>query len=235
MGLSAKTIVLGAVLAMAAVILLPRAALADDLEAPSVEEAKIPSGGLGGTARLRGFDVTFDFHSNDNTMGYSWQCKGLDFPAGNWPKNCSVMFHGPAITERFGMFGGEKLVCSPGCVLKDGYLTDILIFSNGRLLSAVIPPGGCWQTAPDGSLGPNPDCVATFSAAPGKTFGFGSVADGNWFGHTWRCRTGVQFPAKPLPEGCEIFPRWPGMPQGPRGRDDQLSCSPFCFFQSQKR
>lgn len=230
---SAKACVLAAVLGLASITLLRGPARADDLQPPLLERAEIaPRDRMGGTARVRGSDVTFDFNSSDNRIGYSVQCHGLRFPAGSWPEYCSITLMGPAISARFGQFGGERLECSPLCVVQDRSGRNVAL-PYSWMSSALIPRGGCWQTAPDGSLKPNPACVATFSVVPRETFKFGYTATGYHFGYSGKCESGVNFPAEPLPQDCTISPEWASMPEGPEGPFDTLKCSPICVFQSE--
>ena len=83
------------------------------------------------TARLEGVEQEFVFGgSSEHRIGFSWQCKGMDYPVKPWPQGGSVNFRGPVIDA---MFNSEdvSLACDEnGCTPRDLF---------GRDLSGGIP------------------------------------------------------------------------------------------------
>jgi hypothetical protein len=54
------------------------------------------------TARLKGVKEEFVFgESSGHSIGFSWQCEGMDYPAKPWPQHGSVNFRGPVIDAMF--------------------------------------------------------------------------------------------------------------------------------------
>jgi hypothetical protein len=72
------------------------------------------------TARLKGVEEEFVFgESSEHSIGFSWQCEGMDYPAKPWPQHGSVNFRGPVIDA---MFDSEhvSLDCDEnGCTPRD--------------------------------------------------------------------------------------------------------------------
>jgi hypothetical protein len=83
------------------------------------------------TARLKGVKEEFVFQgSSEHSIGFSWQCEGMDYPAKPWPQHGSVSFRGPVIDA---MFNSENvsLECDENGCTPRGF--------DGEDLSGAIP------------------------------------------------------------------------------------------------
>jgi hypothetical protein len=97
-------------LALISAAALPSAALACIDLGKIVESVKIAQDPFAANAvttarlKLNGANKEFEFSGNArvDTIGFSYQCKGMDYPAMPWPANCSVSFRGPSVNQYLG-------------------------------------------------------------------------------------------------------------------------------------
>jgi len=78
----------------------------DKMPIPEVESVQIAQDPFAPnavcTARLKGVKEEFVFgESSGHSIGFSWQCEGMDYPAKPWPQHGSVNFRGPVIDAMF--------------------------------------------------------------------------------------------------------------------------------------
>jgi len=97
-------------LALISAAALPSAALACINLGIIVESVKIAQDPFAANAvttarlKLNGANKEFKFPGNaqDDNIGFSYQCQGMDYPAKPWPANCSVSFRGPSVNQSLG-------------------------------------------------------------------------------------------------------------------------------------
>ena len=83
------------------------------------------------TARLEGVEQEFVFDgSSEHSIGFTWECEGMDYPVKPWPKGGSVSFSGPVIDAMFNSKHVSLKCDENGCDPRD---------IMGRSLSGRIP------------------------------------------------------------------------------------------------